>query len=146
ERLDPENEHPYFYNDEDDSSKNGSDKKMDDIKEWLDAARGVDQAARVWLEYIFRQAALIATDEKTIAWLENSISSQNNNDVSLIIRLIGTEFANGEQEQKAKKEQLEARIEQLEAFNKFNQSLRSILISELNSITLKESSSDTGEG
>lgn len=145
ERLDPENKHPFFYDVEDDSSKNKSSRKLDEIKEWLDVAQSVDQAARVWIEYIFRQAALIAADEDTIVWLENSISSKNSDDVSLIVRLIGTEAENSEKEQTAKKEKLEARIKQLEAFNELNHVLRSILISELNSVTLKESSSDRAQ-
>ncbi len=33
------------------------------VKQWLDIALGIDQIARIWLNYVFKQAALSATDK-----------------------------------------------------------------------------------
>ena len=85
---------------------------------------------RVWLEYIFQQAALNATDEKTIAWLENAVGLPASDDISIIVRLIGDDPENEsketiEQEQQAKQEKLKSRIKQLDIFIEFSQVLHS---------------------
>jgi len=141
ERLDPENEKPYFYQSRDSSTEVNSKVKTDDIQTWLDIAQGIDQAARIWLEYVFHQAAISATDEKTTAWLENAvINGSNRDEISIIVRLIDNEAGNtelnDEQEKKAKQEQLEARIKQLDAFTHFSQVLHTVLATELKTLNL----------
>ena len=139
ERLDPENKQPYFYQGQDPSKKSKSSKKLGDVQKWLDIARGIDQTARIWLEYVFYQATLSATDKKTITWLENAIVASGGDEVSIIVRLIdsGPEDI-GEtdvQEQKARRDKLKSRIEQLDSFNNFSQTLREMFVDELNGIS-----------
>jgi hypothetical protein len=147
ERFDPENEHPYFYRGQDSSKKDKSGKKSDGVEEWLSIARGIDQAARIWLEHVFHQAALSATDKKTIAWLENAVSGSNRDDVSIIVRLIeaGVEDIDEtvEQEQKARREKLQSRIEKLDAFNEFSKLLRAGYVAEIKALKFEESPKDS---
>lgn len=148
ERFDPDNKQPYFYQSQGSPKKNKSDKKeSDDVQMWLDIAQGIDQAARIWLEFVFRQAALIATDKTTITWLENAIVESSENEVSIIVRLTDARLEDvgdvGVQEQKAKQDKLKLRIEQLDSFNKFSQTLRAMFVDELNAISQKGSSEET---
>jgi len=151
EGLDPENKQPYFYRGQDSLKKSRSGKKLDEIQTLLDIAKGIDQAARIWLEYIFHQAALSATDKKTITWLENAIGDSSKADASIIVRLLEQGMANNdedilEKELQVKQEQLKLRIEQLDGFNDFNQSLREILVKELENLTKDNTLTDTAEG
>jgi hypothetical protein len=148
ERLDPENPTPYFYARQKSSGRVSSEENSDDVQKWLDIARGIDQAARIWLEYVFQQAALCATDENTITWLEHAVEMPDNEDVSVIAHLVevvyegkDTDFA--EQEAKARQEQLKTWIKQLDVFNNFNQMLRTTLAAELEVMTQNNSSADT---
>lgn len=148
ERFDPDNKQPYFYQSQGSPKKNKSDKKeSDDVQMWLDIAQGIDQAARIWLEFVFRQAALNATDKTTITWLENAIVESSGNEVSIIVRLTDARLEDvGDvdvQEQKAKQDKLKSRIEQLDSFNKFSQTLRAMFVDELNAISQKDSSEET---
>lgn len=143
ERLDPENKHSYFFNTfEDKESSEKTNKVLESVQQWLDVASGIDQVARIWLDYVFRQAALCATDEKTLEWLKNSIESQDINDVSTIIRLLPESIlSNGEmasEEVKMKKRELiNSRINKLEAFSDLNQKLLSIFKKELENEQVK---------
>ena len=148
-RLDPENTTPYFYSNPDyrSSEPNDSGEDSDKVQLWLDIARGIDQAARVWLEFVFHQAALNATDEKTISWLENAVGLPDNDDVSLIVRLIHAKSENeseetAEREQQAKQEKLKSRIKQLDSFIDFNQILRAEFVTEFETLTQIDSSAD----
>lgn len=148
ERFDPDNKQPYFYQSQGSPKKNKSDKKeSDDVQMWLDIAQGIDQAARIWLEFVFRQAALNATDKTTITWLENAIVESSGNEVSIIVHLTDARLEDvGDvdvQEQKAKQDKLKSRIEQLDSFNKFSQTLRTMFVDELNAISQKDSSEET---
>lgn len=146
ERFDPENEQPYFYRDQDSSKKDKSGKKSDGVEEWLSIARGIDQAARIWLEYVFHQAALNATDKKTITWLENAVSGPNRDDVSVIVRLIEEGAGDiedvDEKVEAARQDKLKSRIEKLDAFSTFSKLLQADLAKELNAITPKTPSNE----
>jgi hypothetical protein len=148
ERFDLENEQPYFYQGQDSSKKEKSGKKSDGVEEWLSIARGIDQAARIWLEYVFHQAALSAMDKKTISWLESAVSGSNRDEVSIIVRLVeaGAQDIDetNEQEQKAKREKLKSRIQKLAAFNEFSKLLLASYITELKAMESKGSLEDTG--
>lgn len=150
ERLDPENSTPYFYARQNSSGGVTSEENSDDVQKWLDVAQGIDQAARIWLEYVFQQAALCAIDESTIAWLEHAVDMPDKQDVSLISHLIDVVYQGNDTElvelkAKARQEQLKTRIKQLDAFYSFNEMLRATLAAELESMTQNNSSSDTGE-
>ena len=137
-RLDPTNPLPFFYSrpEFDEKKTKKMTKKEKITKGWLDSARQIDKTARVWLEFIFRQAALSATDEKTLSWLENADSLPDSKDVSIVVRLLrgkltGEDEDPIEQSRQSRREELEARIEQLHAFDKFNQVIRAIFQAEL---------------
>jgi hypothetical protein len=87
-RLDPENPNPYFYSNPKSHSSETEDidKDLDQVQMWLDIAQGIDQSARILLEYVFHQAALNATDEQLITWLESAFAlSPRDGDISIII-------------------------------------------------------------
>lgn len=148
-RLDPENPTPYFYSNPSfrSSEPDDSGEDSDEVQQWLDVARGIDQAARVWLEYVFQQAALNAVDEKTITWLENAVGLPASDDISIIVRFVRAEPEDeseetAERERQAKKEELESRIKQLDAFVDFSQVLRAAFVTELETMTQNDSSAD----
>ncbi len=141
-RLDPENPTPYFYSDPNfrSSESSDSDEISDEVQQWLNIARGIDQAARVWLEFVFHQATLKATDERTIAWLENAADFPGSDDISIIVHLTNAEQESEseetvEREKQAKLEKLKSRIKQLNAFNELNQILRTAFATELENMT-----------
>lgn len=137
-RLDPENKHPYYISD----LLNADDKikVSNSVQQWLDLALDIDQVVRIWLDYVFKQAALYAKDEKTLTWLENSIDLQDNDDAEIIIQLIhdgvlNTDEVSDESKKDKKKQLIKDRIKQLEEFSEFNQKLLSILEEELAKIS-----------
>jgi hypothetical protein len=142
ERLDPDNPNPYFY-----PTAPHDLNESDDVHQWLAVALGIDQAARIWLEYAFRRASLNATDEKTLAWLENLGGLPKDDDVSAIIRLVYSDIESdsqntaqeAEQAQQATKEGIKSKIKKLDAFTEFSQALRAELVSELEVITSNSS-------
>jgi len=150
ERLDPENKQPYYFNNN--TNKNllepdKTSKLTESVQQWLDFASSIDQVVRIWLDYVFKQAALCATDENTLEWLKKSIDLRDIDDTSIIIRLLPeTILSNGEIKiesmQQKKRELIISRIKKLEAFNDFNQKLLSILKKELEDISEDVSSID----
>lgn len=143
-RLDPENETPYFYNHPEirTSELTDSDENLSETLKWLDIAQAIDQAARVWLEYVFQQAILSATDEKTISWLENASGLPSNDHISKIAHLLdwddGENEETADKKQKAKQEKLRARIKQLDTFIDFSHSLRTAYVAELEGVLQNE--------
>lgn len=135
ERLDPDNPNPYFYSTMSDAPR----ETFDDIQQWLDIALGIDQAARVWLEYVFQQAAQAATDEKTIKWMENSMGLPNGDDVSAIAHLLVI-YENDDNNKTSRRieqsrlEEIESRIKKLDAFIEFSRHLRAEFSSKLEEI------------
>lgn len=119
-RLDPENDRRYFFEDRADIP----DSITDELKEWLDVAKGIDEAARVWLKYVFKQAALAATDESTIEWLENTAALQEKDHFSVIFRELHNDIENFRDGKVQKdRSKLNSNIKKLEAFAELNQIL-----------------------
>lgn len=119
-RLDPENDRHFFFEDRADISES----VPDDLKKWLDVAKGIDEAARVWLKYVFKQAALAATDESTIEWLENADALQEKDHFSVIFRELHIDFENLEDGKvQNDRNKLYSNIKKLEAFAELNQML-----------------------
>jgi hypothetical protein len=148
-RLDPENSDPFFYRDLLSLSSGTDDPNDDqnDLQQWLNIALGIDQAARVWLEFVFHQAAQEATDEKTRAWLENAINLPVSKDISIIVKLLDEEADRNDEtiskpNSQKRIEKLESRIKQLDAFGDFNQQLREAIVAELNAIKQGDTSDD----
>ena len=131
ERLNPENIRSYYFNEPSEPSK------IDDsVQKWLDIASGIDQVVRIWLAYVFKQAALCATDEKTIAWLENSFDLNENDDVLTIIHLLPDIISKSDEmpDERIKQEKIELlnnKIKKLEEFSEFNQKLILIIRKEI---------------
>lgn len=148
-QLDPDNPAPYYYSSTDlhSSGSNDSNKESDEVQQWLDNALRIDQAARVLLEFVFHQAALNATNEKTISWLENAVSFPDSDDVSVIVQLIHAESEKeseeiAERKRQAKQEKLEGRIKQLDALIDLGQMLRAEFMTELETLAQSNSSAD----
>lgn len=119
-RLDPENDSHYFFEDRADISES----VPDELKKWLDLAKGIDEAARVWLKYVFKQAALAATDESTIEWLENANAFQEEDHFSVIFRDLHNDIENfGDGKVQKNRNKLYSNIKKLEAFAELNQML-----------------------
>lgn len=149
--LDPENPSPHFYSYPSGRSTelNEFSEVSDEVQKWLDIAQGIDRAARIWLEFVFHQAALNARDEKTIAWIENALGVSNGEDVSTIAYLVVMEPESEgetvtEQEKRATEEKLRSRIERLDAFTDLSQYLRTEFTSALETLTQDDSSTDIG--
>jgi len=139
ERLDPENTTPYFYSRDNLPQKDGSKDDAGEVYKWLEMAQGIDQAARLLLEYVFSQAAIRATDENTIQWLESAVGRSETDESEIIVRLIGVDSSdqtetNADQERQRNQEQLQSRIKQLDVFSDFSRALREVLVSELNGL------------
>jgi hypothetical protein len=147
ERLDPENKQPYYFNNiiGNTSEPDKTYKDPASVKQWLDVASGIDRVVRIWLNYVFKQAALCATDEHTIEWLKNYVNLQEFDDASTIIRLIPVIFLNSDEVspksfQPKRTKMINDRIQDLEAFSDFNQELLSTLRKELEDISEDDSS------
>jgi hypothetical protein len=142
ERLDSEKSNQHFYSilNLRSSESDHITKESDKVQNWLDIAKKIDQVARICLEYVFHQAALDATDEKVITYLQNAVDLPVDDDISIIIRLRYEDSENDneetvKQEQKIKQEKLESRIKKLDKFIDFSKELREKFISELEAIT-----------
>jgi hypothetical protein len=150
ERLDPENQRPFYYNNLDSSTNDQTNEESNIVQQWLDFGLGIDRVARICLEYVFHQAAQSTTDPKTIEWLENAIKSPNNDDVSIIVRLIESGAKDSQDidpdAEKTIQEKLKLRIEKLEAFISFSELVRTSYVQELKTRNLKKPSTDESSG
>jgi hypothetical protein len=127
DRLNPENKQPFYFNDQRAS--------MDS-----DESTKEEESVQQWLDFIFKQAALCATDEKTSEWLENSLALSKDDDTAIIISLLKNNLENpGEIPDESKKNRkiqlIKDRIKKLEVFGDFNQKLLSIMKEELGNIS-----------
>ena len=131
ERMDPDNKRNFFYNyiidDQSKLKKNNYVGKK--VQKWLDVALIIDEAARVWLEYVFKLAIQAATDKKTINWLKNTFFLENSSESSIIIKFLEKDV---KKEKDAKQNELQSRIQQLDAFIKFSKGIQKEFINELN--------------
>lgn len=119
-RLDPENDRHFFF-------EESTDSVPEEVQKWLDVADGIDEAVRVWLKYVFEQAALAATDDSTIEWLENSVAIQEGDHFSIIIQELYSDLDDigvvRQEEDEKQRKTIISRIKKLEAFSEFNQLL-----------------------
>jgi hypothetical protein len=146
ERLDPENKKTYYYDNSRTVKSKTTNKAKENVQQWLDAAEGIDQVVRIWLDYVFKQAALDATDENTIDWIKNSSGLQEKDEVSIIIRMRQENLLDSDEKiQKERIELIKGRIEKLEAFNSFNQSIMSIFKKELDDVSEDDSPIEGGD-
>lgn len=150
-RLDPENTQPYYF-DNSHSQMNvnkgneETESETDEVQTWVNIALGVDHAARVLIDFALKQAACNTVDEETIAWLENAAGISDENDVSVIIQLVGeTQESEPEEDEESLEETrryLQSRIDKLTTFTEISDLLRAELIQELKNLSPEDSNND----
>lgn len=132
--LDPDNPQPFyrFWQKETDDEL---ESPASEIKEWIDLALGIDDAARVLIDFAIKQAAANAVDEKTSAWLMNAANLSDADDIT-IIRIISGDLDEQHSDnllhlREQQKKSLKSKIEKLEAFLELSQTIRLELIDDL---------------
>ncbi len=132
ERLNPEQQEPFFYHslDYELSELEKDNPELKEITDYTNMALQIDKAARIWIEFVLNQAALKAKNEKTDSYLNNSINIHDNDDTSIIRIVLDSDpaigFENNKDDNVQKKyqsEKLKKRIEELERFSKLNEVL-----------------------
>ena len=146
--LNPENPHSFyrFWNQNDEADNALSD---EDAKQWLNMAIGIDQAARVWINFALNQAVERALDEKTKDWLDKAISLMPDNDLVVIRRLVSKDDDIGEVEKANqiridKIKNLETKLEKLDSFIELSQLIRNEIIDDIQQIDIKKHTNDSG--
>jgi hypothetical protein len=140
--LNPENQHSFyrFWNQDNEADNTISD---DDAKQWLNMAIGIDQAARVWINFALKQAVERALDEKTKDWLDKAISIMPDDDLVVIRRIVSKDEEIGEEDAANqiridKIKNLEARLEKLDSFIELSQFIRNEIIDEIQQFDIKK--------
>lgn len=151
-RLDPDNTTPYFFSERTSRSPETNEEGDDvnNVQQWLDIAKGIDQGARVMLDFVFTQAAISATDEETRMWLRNASWIPPREDVSIIFKVLsGSEIdekeATPEKQKQSKQEKIMSRIKQLDAFIEFSQDIRVAYLDALDTLITKSHSTDESD-
>lgn len=152
-RLDPDNTTPYFFSERASRSPETNEEGdgVDNVQQWLDIAKGIDQGARVMLEFVFTQAAINATDEKTLMWLKNASWIPPHEDVSIIVEVLSgdeteKDEATPDKQKQSKQEKITSRIKQLDAFIEFSQALRTEYRDALDNLTGNDASVNKTDG
>ena len=138
-RIDPESRQSYYFEDflNQKETDNTPDAKTDDVQSWIDTAVAVDRAARVLLDFAFKQAAHHAADEKTKSWIKNAAKlSSNDDELSVVIRLLPALEDNQDKDAlkriaQDQKNDLRSKIEKLDALLGRSKVLRRALTSEI---------------
>lgn len=131
--LNPEIEHPFFFNGFDNlklSQIEISNLDYKSVKEWINLAKEIDISARTWIEYALSQATNYAKNEKTKEWIENAIVMPKKVDTSIIRILLNQspsfDIENYDKEGFSKKyeiEKLRKRISILHKYTLLNDSI-----------------------
>jgi hypothetical protein len=129
EKLSPDNRNMFFY-------ENQQENIPDDdiIKQLMKAIQIIDEAARVWIEYILKDAAELASDEKIKKWLTIAIPTKKRDEANIYFGILKPDD-NDDLKSRIKEniKHLESRIKQLEAFGAYNEMIHT---SFTNQITL----------
>ncbi len=133
DRLNPDNPKPFYI-----SSLHSAENEFesDDVKKLLDIALDVDATAKILIDFIIREAAKIATDEKTINWLKHAIDSIQAKDVSIIIRLISdinttSDIENTDDVKDQHNKSLRSKIDTLDKFSTISKLIRENMINNM---------------
>lgn len=142
DRLDPESETPFYFNRPNFYRKDAfeGESECDAVQQWVDVALGLDQTARILVNFAFKQAANFSSNESTKAWVMNEIDMQNEAEKSVVIRLLpylegGSEEDDLEKLQAEQIAVLKSRIKKLESFAEFSGLLRKEFLDELEKIS-----------
>lgn len=132
DRLNPDHEEPFYFHSEY-SARDKSDNTDNAVKQYLLMATQIDEVVRVWLKFIFQHAAEQAVDEKTREWIKAAAPLVDNNEASLIVRILSKHDID-EKNGKEKTKLLKHRIEQLKGFREFNEALIAMYEEELETV------------
>jgi len=121
ERLNPNNRNAFFYK----AQPENEESTDDTIKQLMKVAQAIDEAARVWLEEIYKSAIEYANDDKTKKWLSIAMPAKRRNEINLYLKIKGSN-ENDDLKSRIKEqiEYLESRIEQLKAFRNYNEGIQ----------------------
>ena len=130
ERLDPDNPRPFYYRQETDD-----DLEPSEVQQWVDLAVGIDNAAKVLINFVFTQAVQNATDDKTISWLNNSANLTHDN-ISVVFHIISEDLKNQHEDNLGQIKtdqikQLKLKIEKLDVFLELSKSIRLMLMDDI---------------
>ena len=141
EKLNPDNEDP-FYLRSNFLKRNGVNNNEDDeITQYLQMAIKIDEIARVWLQFVFQQAAEHAMNEKTKEWIAAATPFAESDEVSLISHILSrynTVDDKATENIEVRTGVIERRIEQLYSFREFSEHLITLYKNELNCIQSSE--------
>ncbi|MCB0752013.1 MAG: hypothetical protein KDC52_11105 [Ignavibacteriae bacterium] len=129
EKISPDNITPYYYT-ENDNSKSKKNKKL---KNLLEIAEIIDEAARVWLEHIFSEAIKYASTKEVKNYVKNALHFKPNNDITVLVKFLA-EDENNEKKNKAVQEEIERlkfRLQQIENFVAYSEVLKNYFEIEL---------------
>lgn len=121
EQLEAHKEKYFFLNEHNREDFQNESEEESTINNLMGMVIDIDKIARIWIKYILKQAALYATDEKTLEWIKAStVEIEDNLDTRIIINLLE---GNLEYDEDTKKKVAQERIEQLKKFRDLNEDL-----------------------
>ena len=139
DRIDPEKPQSYYFDDlyfhESKADKTSQD-PVDAVQSWIDTALEIDRAARILIEFAFKQAARNAADEKTRAWIQVGARLTGPEDLSVIISLLPAEAPHVDEKtlegvKKNKEKEVRSKIKKLDVLSQHGKSVRAALKAEL---------------
>jgi hypothetical protein len=137
QEITPEKEDPYFFRTVPEKDINLTEKKS--VKDSLNVIKNIDKTARIWIDFILKQAALEAQDEATKELLQNTTDLPDIDDIKIITILLDKEINTSEENEdstmkKYEIEKIKNRIEHLEKFTQFNELMLNLYKKELSRI------------
>lgn len=136
EKISPDNITPYYYTVKD-KSKSKKNKKL---KNLLETAQVIDEAARVWLDQIFSEAIKYATTKEVKSYVKSAMHFKPNNDITVLVKFLA-EDENNEKKNKAVQEEIERlkfRLQQIENFVAYSKRLKNYFEIELEKLNNEE--------
>ncbi len=147
DRFDPENTRSLYF-----SSQNIQSTKSDctiiEVQKWLDIALDIDRTARVLIDFAFKQAAKNAMDDKTKSWLNKLCGLTGDLDVEVIKRLVLLDQDNQGTEDstpyiKKLENSIKSKIGMLDKFLELSDAVRDALLTEIETISKKNTTTDS---
>lgn len=143
ENLDPDKEEQYYirFNHRPEEKENPSFKPSD-LKKSSTLASQIDKVARIWIDYVLREAAANGDNENTRKIVNSAVKLQDAADTHIIQILFASQqekeenkkLAEAEWNRKSKISTLERRIEELQKFREVNEYLIAQFDKELQSL------------
>lgn len=133
DRLNPDHEEPFYFQSEY-AVRDKSENVDDTVKQCLFMATKIDEIVRIWLKFIFQQAVEQAVDEKTREWIKAAAPLSDNDEMSLIVRILSDRDVDEKDTTHYKEEEakmVKRRIEQLKDYRVFNENLIAMYEEEL---------------